>query len=64
MAATDQTFHTRGQPAILAEGVGKRFGKVRALATPRHGRKLRRRRGCDCRDSQRPSRGRRGMNQL
>jgi ABC-type multidrug transport system ATPase subunit len=31
MAAIDQTFHARGQPAILAEGVGKRFGEVRAL---------------------------------
>jgi ABC-2 type transport system ATP-binding protein len=31
MAATDQTFHARGQPAILAEGLGKRFGEVRAL---------------------------------
>jgi ABC-2 type transport system ATP-binding protein len=31
MAATDQTFHARGQPAIAAEGVGKRFGEVRAL---------------------------------
>jgi daunorubicin resistance ABC transporter ATP-binding subunit len=31
MAAPDQTFHARGQPAILAEGLGKRFGEVRAL---------------------------------
>jgi daunorubicin resistance ABC transporter ATP-binding subunit len=31
MAATDQTFHTRGQPAILADGLAKRFGAVRAL---------------------------------
>jgi ABC-2 type transport system ATP-binding protein len=31
MAATDQTFHARGQPAILAEGLGKRFGEVQAL---------------------------------
>jgi ABC-2 type transport system ATP-binding protein len=31
MAATDQTFHARGQPAILAEGLGKRLGEVRAL---------------------------------
>jgi ABC-2 type transport system ATP-binding protein len=31
MAATDERFHARGQPAILAEGLGKRFGEVRAL---------------------------------
>jgi daunorubicin resistance ABC transporter ATP-binding subunit len=31
MAASDQTLHARGQPAIVAEGVGKRFGDVRAL---------------------------------
>jgi ABC-2 type transport system ATP-binding protein len=31
MTASDQTLHARGQPAILAEGVGKRFGEVRAL---------------------------------
>jgi ABC-2 type transport system ATP-binding protein len=31
MAASEQTLHARGQPAILAEGVGKRFGDVRAL---------------------------------
>jgi ABC-2 type transport system ATP-binding protein len=31
MAATDQTSHAGGQPAILAEGLGKRFGEVRAL---------------------------------
>jgi ABC-2 type transport system ATP-binding protein len=31
MTASDQTLHARGQPAIVAEGVGKRFGDVRAL---------------------------------
>jgi ABC-2 type transport system ATP-binding protein len=31
MAATDETVHARRQPAILAEGLGKRFGEVRAL---------------------------------
>jgi ABC-2 type transport system ATP-binding protein len=31
MAATEDTFHARGQPAIVAEGLGKRFGEVRAL---------------------------------
>src|SRR4030095_13213675 len=31
MAASEQTLHARGQPAILAEGLGKRFGEVRAL---------------------------------
>jgi ABC-2 type transport system ATP-binding protein len=31
MAATDEMFHARGQAAIVAEGLGKRFGEVRAL---------------------------------
>jgi ABC-2 type transport system ATP-binding protein len=31
MATTDETFHARRQPAIVAEGLGKRFGEVRAL---------------------------------
>jgi ABC-2 type transport system ATP-binding protein len=31
MAATDQGSHAGGQPAILAEGVAKRFGEVWAL---------------------------------
>jgi daunorubicin resistance ABC transporter ATP-binding subunit len=31
VAATDETFHARGQPAIFAEGLGQRFGEVRAL---------------------------------
>jgi ABC-2 type transport system ATP-binding protein len=31
MAATDDRFHARAQPVILAEGLGKRFGEVRAL---------------------------------
>jgi daunorubicin resistance ABC transporter ATP-binding subunit len=31
MAATDEMFHARGQPAIVAQGLGKRFGEVRAL---------------------------------
>src|SRR4029450_9126158 len=31
MAANDERFDARGQPVILAEGLGKRFGEVRAL---------------------------------
>jgi ABC-type sulfate/molybdate transport systems ATPase subunit len=31
MAPTDQTLRARGQPAILADGVGKRLGEVRAV---------------------------------
>jgi ABC-2 type transport system ATP-binding protein len=31
MVATDQLSHAGGQPAIMAEGLGKRFGEVRAL---------------------------------